>query len=329
MRNSRTHTTAAALFAGVLAGALLLATPTGLAAPVTPAADAVGISSLTIPQSAFVRIDGGTAYAKKVGKHRYTVRVPKGAAVKWLGEANGKSDQYGTFTPTKLAKAWTRMGHREGVGVQSTITWRTAGTDYTSFTDALVSDPRINGKGELVFSARTRGGSLPRILPDFSFNISSAQELPRKYPYVWGIWLITNMLGFKPSATGDTAAKVDWSFLHPTSGWITCSGGIYNVPVLSLSPTSIPAGSTQGNVAYNGFTCNNVTILSGANTYVAWAPMQPGGKTSMLPCWTLKVNSTTSMPACNTQTFSWAAGGESISPKSTRLHAGLWGLRSE
>lgn len=274
------------------------------------------------PTRAFVRIDGGTAYAKKAGKHRYTVRVPKGAGVQWLGEADGKPDQYGTLTPKKLAKVWTRMGHREGVGVQSTITWRKSGTDYTSFTDALVSDPRINGKGDLVFDARTAGGRLPQVLPDFSFNISPAQELPRKYPYVWGIWLITNILGFKPSATGDTTATVDWSYLHPTSGWISCSG-IYNAPVLSLSPTSIPAGSTQGNVAYNGFTCNNVTILTGAKTYVAWAPMQPGGKTSMLPCWTLKVNSTTSMPACNPQTFSWAGGGESIDPKSTQLHAGL------
>ncbi|MGI9195882.1 MAG: hypothetical protein ACR2KE_00280 [Candidatus Nanopelagicales bacterium] len=304
MRLSRMNAGAAALFAGVLAGALMVA---------SPAAYSADVASAAVPSSAFVRIDGGTAYAKKTGKHRYTVSIPKGAGVKWLGEAGGKPDQYGTFTPSKLTKAWTLIGHAAGVGVQSTITWRKAGTDYTSFTDALVSDPRVNGKGELVFSARTVGGTLPHVLPDFSFNISSAPERPRKYPHAWGIWLMTNTLGFKPSATGDTSAQVDFSYLNSPNNWVSCSG-FYKVPVLSLAPSSLPTGATQGNVAYNGFSCNDVTILSGPSTYVAWSPMQPGGRTSMLPCWTLKVNSTTSLPACNSQSFSWSSGPSAISP---------------
>lgn len=307
----------------VLSAAVVLA---GLTAPsvgqAAPARDAVASSqkgsafqkSSAMPTSAFLRVDGGTAYATKIDRNRYTVRLPKGTDITWLGEAGGKPDQWGTFTPAKLTKAWTRIGHRSGVGVQSTITWRAAGTDYTSFVDALVSDPRINRDGVLVFTARTARGTLPKVLPDFSFNISSTQERPRKYPYVWGIWYMTsNFLGFKPSATGDTSAQLDFSYLKSTNNWVSCSG-YYGVPVLNLSPTSLPDGATQGNVLYNGFKCNDVTILSGPTTYVAWAPMQPGGKTSMLPCWTLKVNSTTSLPACNPQTFSWAAGPSSVSP---------------
>lgn len=302
----------------VLSAALVLAgvTAPSTAQAVRPARDAAPAAfqkSSASPTSAFLRVDGGTAYAKKIEKDRYRITLPKGTDITWLGEAGGKSDQWGTFTPTKLTKAWTRIGHRAGVGVQSTITWRAAGTDYTSFVDARVSDPRINRDGMLVFTARTVRGALPKMLPDFSFNISSTQERPRKYPYVWGIWLITNVLGFKPSATGDASATLDWSYLNSPNNWKSCSG-FYSVPVLNLSPTSLPVGATQGNVAYNGFSCNDITILSGPGTYVAWAPMQPGGRTSMLPCWTVKLNSTTSLPACNSQAFSWAAGPSSVSP---------------
>ena len=295
-----------ALSAAVVAAGLV-APSVGQAAP---ARDAVAPSSFqkssAVPTSAFLRVDGGTAYAKKIDRNRYTVRLPKGTDITWLGEADGKPDQYGTFTPTKLTKAWTRMGHRSGVGVQSTITWRAAGTDYTSFVDALVSDPRINREGVLVFTARTARGSLPRVLPDFSFNISPAAKTPRTYPIVWGPNEMSGGLYFKAQATGDTSAQV--TFVYSSSQDIEYYNPC-NAPTVSLTSASVPAGSTKADVSYNGFTCIGVTILSGKDTYVAWAPMQSGGESSMLPCWRYKVSSQVSFASCWFQSMSWSAGG--------------------
>lgn len=310
----------------VLSAAVVMA---GLTAPsigqaVVPARAAVASSfqsssafqkSSAMPTSAFLRVDGGTAYATKIDRNRYTVRLPKGTDITWLGEAGGKPDQWGAFTPTKLAKAWTRIGHRAGVGVQSTITWRAAGTEYTSFVDARVSDPRINRDGVLVFSARTARGTLPKVLPDFSFNISPATDNPRKYPIVWGPRMMTSRLYFQPQATGDTSGQV--TFVYPAGTPVeyeSCSPPFYNAPTVSVSSASVPAGSSQANVTYNGFTCNDVTILSGTSTYVAWSPMAPGGRSSMLPCWTLKLSSTQSTAGCSSTTFSWAAGASSQNP---------------
>lgn len=303
----------------VLSAAVVVA---GLTAPsvgqAAPAREAVASSqkgsafqkSSAMPTNAFLRVDGGTAYATKIDRNRYTVRLPKGTDITWLGEAGGKPNQWGTFTPTKVTKAWTRIGHPSGVGVQSTITWRAAGTDYTSFVDALVSDPRINRDGVLVFTARTARGTLPKALPGFSFNISPAMPASRAYPITWSLRTIGNTIGYTPSATDDTSAQVAWSYDDPRLGWLAC-----NVAPIKLTPASLPAGATQANVAYNGFTCNDVTILTSAtSTYVAWSPMTPGGRSSMLPCWLLKLSSTKSTPGCSSTSFSWTAGATSKNP---------------
>jgi hypothetical protein len=291
-----------------LAAAVLLG---GLAAPAVshaaPLPSAPAASSG--PTNAFLRVDGGTAYATKTGKHRYTVRLPKGVGIRWLGEADGKTDQFGKMSPSRLERSWQRLGHGPGVGVQSSITWRVAGADYTSFADARVSDPRVNGNGLLVFTARTPRGSLPAVLPDFSFNIAPAELSTRSYVINWGVWPVASIIGFNLKATTDTAGTLTWVYNNSPGKWAPC----YEVPVLNFG------GASPNNAGFGGFTCNGVTIATASTNYVAWSPMTSaiGSRSSALPCYTLKVTSTqgtTLLPACSTQTFTWQAGGNNPLP---------------
>jgi hypothetical protein len=284
---------------------------TGVAAPTASQAAPIPAapSASSVPTNAFLRVDGGTAYATQTGEHRYTVRLPKGTGVRWLGEARGKSNQFGTMSPSRLAGSWQRLGHRPGVGVQSSITWRAKGTDYTSFADARVSDPRIDGKGDLVFTARTPRGSLPAVLPDFSFNIAPAERSARKYPIDWGAWPVAQVVGFDLKATADTAGTLTWVYNNSPGKWVPC----YGVPVTEFG------GPTPANVSFGGFTCNSITMVNAPTNYVAWTPMTSasGSKSAALPCYTLKVTSsqgTSTLPACSTQTFTWQAGGNNPFP---------------
>lgn len=301
MRRVRIAAMAMCLTTGLLLTGVAVPTASQAAPiPATPSASSV-------PTNAFLRVDGGTAYATQTGEHRYTVRLPKGTGVRWLGEARGKSNQFGTMSPSRLADSWQRLGHRPGVGVQSSITWRAKGTDYTSFADARVSDPRINGKGDLVFTARTPRGSLPTVLPDFSFNIAPAERSARKYAIDWGAWQVTGgLIAFNVQATADTTGTLTWLYNNGPNKWPPC----YGVPVLNFG------GTTPGNVGYNGFTCNGVTIVSASTNFVAWSPMTSasGSRSSALPCYTLKLSSTSSLPACSTQAFTWQAGGNNKFP---------------
>ena len=43
-----------------------------------------------------MRIDGGTAYAKDLGKGKYRLFVPDGASITWLGEVGDKGTRIGT-----------------------------------------------------------------------------------------------------------------------------------------------------------------------------------------------------------------------------------------
>ena len=300
MRLTRATSVTMGLSVVLLAGALVAPSAVGAAVP-------AGTAAAETPTSAFVRVDGGTAYAKKVGRHRYTVRLPKGVGIRWMGEAGGKPDQFGSFTPANLANSWQRIGHRKGVGVQSTITWRTPGTDFTDFTSALVSNPRINDKGQLVFSARTVHGSLPKVLPNFSFNISPAAPKAR-YPITWGRYQVTNQLAYVPKATADYAGNIVWYYLSmPSNNWVPCS----NVPTVYVS------GTTAINVPYGPFTCNGVSVLAGSKTYVSWKPTTgPSSPWSqMLACYQFQISPAPPMDACSTNAAMWQLGGTTASPK--------------
>ena len=63
MRLTRATSVTMGLSVVLLAGALVAPSAVGAAVP-------AGTAAAETPTSAFVRVDGGTAYAKKVGRHR-------------------------------------------------------------------------------------------------------------------------------------------------------------------------------------------------------------------------------------------------------------------
>lgn len=202
-----------ALFAGVTAASLVVlgtapvhaeprtagpmtGTSASAVAPPGPySAQATALVSGGPSGKALVRIEGGTAYTKQSGKRSYKVFMPNGSRIRWVGEVNGKGFRAGSFSGRGLAKGWSRLGHRQGVGVVSTLMWSKGGELV------LVSDPRVNAEGSLVVTART-GGPLPRKLPAFSLNINRAANTPR-YPVYFDAVQLSGTLVAKASAGGD------------------------------------------------------------------------------------------------------------------------------
>lgn len=278
----------------------------GLVAPsmsqaLAPAWD-VSASEPTLPTRAFLRVDGGTAYAKELGKHRYVVRAPQTTQVRWMGEAKGRKDQVGFFSPTRVTKVWTRLGHRADVGAQSLITWQASGDDVMSFVDARVSDPRINAKGELVFTVRVRTGALPKALPDFSINVNPEGASPRGYNLTWPVsQIMTNSFGFTVTATADQAAQVVFQY-YSGGRWTTC-------PNPSTFKVSLP---NAGRVSDAGVVCNGVRIGYDNSSAVTLSLMP---MSSVAVCYYIQLNVNSPYgKSCWGQSFSWQPGGTSPSP---------------
>ena len=95
----KTRWTLAALACGALALGLL-----------APGAVGAAPSAEKPSGKAIVRIDGGTAYAKKKAKGSYRVVVPDGAQIDWMGEVTGKGVRSGSFTPKALVAGWVSLG---------------------------------------------------------------------------------------------------------------------------------------------------------------------------------------------------------------------------
>lgn len=172
--------------------------------------------------AAFVHVggEGQTAHSVKVKATTYKIKAPADVVIDWVGLVEGSGDRSGSYTPKQLAKAWTALGHRKSAGVQSTITWFAAGSETMSFRSAMVSNPRVNGKGELIFTAKLNDGRttpLPGVLPEFGINISRAAGQSRGYPVTWGLTTITSDFGYTGSAVGNASGKVAFQN-NPGSG---------------------------------------------------------------------------------------------------------------
>lgn len=234
--------------------ALGMSTAVAHAAP-APMASPADVSKLVDgPPSgkALVRIDGGTAYTKKMGKHAYKLLLPTGAGIKWMGEVSGKGLRAGTFSHNGIVKGWARLGHRVGVGVTATVTWK----DQARLVS--VSDPRINGKGQLVFTARA-GMGLPEKLPKFSLNITRAAKTPRYSVYFDAVSL-SNDVQVQASAGGDFSSSV--AFQQQTaSGWTNCVSSD-NSGEHPISPNPYVFSGYNRKIFYFGpTTCGDVSFL--------------------------------------------------------------------
>lgn len=110
---SRTALTAIAALAVLAVG--LTAPVTAQAAPKRP------------DGAALVRIDGGTAYAKKLSERKYRIVVPQGVSIRWMGPVKGRTTT-GTFTPKALIAGWKALGHADGRKAFTTLGWTEKGS---------------------------------------------------------------------------------------------------------------------------------------------------------------------------------------------------------
>ncbi len=286
---------------GAAAAAVVLGVTVALGAPALSAGAAD--STLKPAGSAFVHVggEGQTAYSVKVKSSTYKIKAPADAVIDWVGVVKGKGDRSGTYTPKQLAKAWTALGHRNSAGVQSTITWFAAGSETMSFRSAKVSHPRVNGKGELVFTATLNGAStsgLPKVLPEFGINVSRASSQPRGYPYYWPTVAITSSFGYEGSAGGDRSGSVVFQS-NDGSGWKDCDGSR-----ISASGKTSPAFFRLG----IDIECSGYTVSFRTSVDYTYRENNKDSVTTMLPCWEIWWPYGYS-EACAPAPFEWRSGG--------------------
>ena len=223
---------------------------------------------------ALVRIDGGTAYAKKKDKREYRIVVPDGAEITWLGEVSGKGTRTGTFTPKALVAGWNRLGFRDGARALTTLTWAEAGSPRGTGSAATLSSPRVNADGQLTFLAKVTGGPLPQEMVDFSINIARAETRMRTQPRsgwttVFPVYPFDSTFGVQATVTSDASVSVTWP----------ASSGPAN-PCREVIKVNVNTGF----VNFPGFPCGDVTVKStdknGDGNYVqfdpTWTASHPG-----------------------------------------------------
>jgi hypothetical protein len=194
--------------------------------------------------SAVVGISGGTATAKALTNHRYTVTFPQESNVTWFGTAKdtGGAPRVGSFTPKQLVKGWKALGHRPGVGVAATLVWQAGDGESTLF--VLASDPKVQSDGTLKMTVFTKQG-LPAELPGYSVTVTRATKSARAFP-VNGVEVqVSGSVYFSTQATSAT----------------TTSGKIYSGSTKCM-PYSLPLSSGK---AYTFvLKCSDVTFNDGS-----------------------------------------------------------------
>ena len=165
---SRTALTAIAALAVLAVG--LTAPVTAQAAPKRP------------DGAALVRIDGGTAYAKKLSERKYRIVVPQGATIRWMGPVKGRTTT-GTFTRKALIAGWKALGHSDGKKAFTTLGWTEKGSGTPTFATVNIAKPRINAKGQMTFLVDPLRSRLSTTMENFSINVTWAQSrTTRGYP---------------------------------------------------------------------------------------------------------------------------------------------------
>ena len=280
--------------------AAALAASVALTAPSVTAAEQFAPSG-----SALIRIDGDRAIAKKASDDRYFIVMPAGAEAGWIGPAAGvEGIASGRLADRDLVSSWAGLGHRGKTGVLTTLTWMTASGKKSSL--ARVSDPRMNADGKLVFTARSPR-PLPRVMEDFSVNISGAPEgraTSRTTPYPYP----GNAIGIPGSTVSINATATSINSADYIISGTNCPAGGTPQWTRTLAPNTYVA-NFSGTICGVTFTTSDGT-QNGASSNVTLRPKErPGGYSEAdTEFWvmTTTVNSSTGQSTTAvSQTFDW------------------------
>lgn len=223
--------------------------------------------------SALIRIDGDRAIAKKASDGRYFIVMPAGAEAGWIGPAAGvEGISSGRFGARTLVSSWAGLGHRGKTGVLTTLTWMTASGKKSTL--ARVSDPRMNADGRLVFTARSPR-PLPRVMEDFSVNISGAPEgrvTSRTTPYPYP----GNAIGIPGSTVSILATATSINSADYIISGTDCPAGGTPQWTRTLAPNTYSA-TFSGTICGVTFTTSTGTQNGAASNVTLRPKERPGG----------------------------------------------------
>ena len=250
----------------VLSSSAALVAALALAAPAQAA-------ELEPSGSALIRIDGDRAIAKKASDGRYFIVMPAGAEAGWIGPAAGvEGISSGRFGARTLVSSWAGLGHRGKTGVLTTLTWMTASGKKSTL--ARVSDPRMNADGRLVFTARSPR-PLPRVMEDFSVNISGAPEgrvTSRTTPYPYP----GNAIGIPGSTVSILATATSINSADYIISGTDCPAGGTPQWTRTLAPNTYSA-TFSGTICGVTFTTSTGTQNGAASNVTLRPKERPGG----------------------------------------------------
>ena len=223
--------------------------------------------------SALIRLDGERAVAKQASDGRYFIVMPAGAEAGWIGPAAGvEGVSSGRFGARTLVASWADLGHRGKTGVLTTLTWTTSNGKESAL--ARVSDPRMNADGRLVFTARSPK-ALPRVMQDFSVNISGAPEVrtttrSTTYPFVG------NAIGIPGSTVSINATATSINSANYVVSGTDCPAGSTAQWTRTLAPNTY-AATFSGNICGVTFTTSDGTPNGAASNVMLFPKVKPNG----------------------------------------------------
>lgn len=238
-----------------------------------PSATASEAAQLAPSGSALIRLDGERAVAKQASDGRYFIVMPAGAEAGWIGPAAGvEGVSSGRFGARTLVASWADLGHRGKTGVLTTLTWTTSNGKESAL--ARVSDPRMNADGRLVFTARSPK-PLPRVMQDFSVNISGAPEVQATtrsttYPFVG------NAIGIPGSTVSINATATSINSANYVVSGTDCPAGSTAQWTRTLAPNTY-AATFSGNICGVTFTTSDGTPNGAASDVTLFPKVKPSG----------------------------------------------------
>lgn len=262
---------------------------------------------------ALVSVDGGTATSKEIGKHRYRITTPMQSQVHWIGRVKGKGDQSGTFTRQELITRWTKLGYRPDKGAPATLSWWDGASGMMQTKSALITNPKVNADGNLVFTAKVvdrDGNRLPSTMPDFIISMQRPDSVDvRGYPIYWPLETLSSTFGWIVSTGADTSGSAQFLYKDSSGSWVPCVDE-NGVPI----PNASASGTAPGSPPFKGFTCGNASVLTSVlYTYISYPWTKQS--VSITVCTYAEVpTGGTPVKRCGTK-YSWATpGGKNPSP---------------
>jgi hypothetical protein len=195
-----------------------------------------------------VRIDASWATSKTLADGSQVLTFAKRASGQWMGEVGPEQTLVvRDINVKRVARAWSRLGHKRATGVPATLTWNTG----SNFTAVTVSDPKVTPRGFLRFRLAS-GAQAPDRMNDVTLNL--ARHVAGPASIVAQSFPVTSTYAL--SSTASVVTKNSYAIVASISlsdSGLTC----YALTLTQPAPqVSLP----------NNLKCNTITYTTGQFT---------------------------------------------------------------